>query len=256
MKILTDADIYTNLIPGHAGRGRGYPITFIVVHIQQGLGDLFSYFSNQELDSTMWNPRQGKVERLLNDSDTPWTNGAFSNLNKQNPAIMNLVNKYNPTVDPNGINSNPFSVTVENEGFPNDIMNPDQYARLVGLIAYWCKKHNIPVDRNHIIGHGEIGEHAYCPGAIVERNWDKIITDVKNLLEVKMYNPNPDNKIVSSNLTVATVITNKLVEKKDILRTNMDIFTGAGSTMIIGYGDNYLYVYDPATNVCNAYSKF
>lgn len=60
----------------------------------------------------------------------------------------------------------------------------DQYLASAGLVLYLCKKYNIPVDRQHIMGHQEVATTSHnCPGPY----WDwteymRTITIVRSLI--------------------------------------------------------------------------
>ena len=178
--LITDADIKVELIQGHASRGRGgYQPKLLVVHIQEGLGDIHDFFSGADADSTMWIPINGPIVRYLYDTDTAWTNGRWTNPDVTNPVIAHWYNVLNPI----GQNSNVIALTVELEGYPNYTMTPGQYNNLIGLLAYWSLKWHIPADRDHIVGHYQVGEHKYCPGPIVQTRWAEIVKDVKQLVD-------------------------------------------------------------------------
>jgi hypothetical protein len=126
------------------------------------MNDLYSYFQTVDADSTFWCKRDGQLDRFLNDEDKVWTNGAWSAPNLSNPVIRDLFNR--------GINTNDVSLTVEHQGFANQEITEAQYESTSDLVAYWCRTYNIPCDRNHIVGHYEVGEHKQCPGKAVSIN--------------------------------------------------------------------------------------
>ena len=49
----------------------------------------------------------------------------------------------------------------------------EQYAALAGLVADICKRHEIPLDRDHIIGHDEFSPKKNDPGELFD--WSRII---------------------------------------------------------------------------------
>lgn len=148
------------LITGHAGRGRpgdSKPV-LIVMHVQEGLNDLPSYFANQQADSTFWCQQNGQLVRMLQDTDTAWTNGDWSQPNLDNPVIADLYRR--------GIRSNDVSLTIEHQGYASVGFTQSQITSTAELVAYWCQRWNIPCDRDHIVGHYELGEHKGCPGPL------------------------------------------------------------------------------------------
>jgi N-acetylmuramoyl-L-alanine amidase len=65
-----------------------------------------------------------------------------------------------------GINPNSYCYSIEHEGFSNDPWPEAMRDASAWLIADLAHRHGIPLDRDHILGHGEI--YAYkaqtCPG--------------------------------------------------------------------------------------------
>lgn len=52
---------------------------------------------------------------------------------------------------------NQVAIGIENSGYTHrDDMSEQHYRRLAQLVAYLCRKHSIPMDRHHIIGHNEV----------------------------------------------------------------------------------------------------
>ena len=151
------------------------------MHIQEGMGNLFNDFKNrpegQEADCTIWNPRADseKLYRYLKDEDTAWTNGPWSEpVNHTNPVIQDLFNRR--------ISTNNVSLTIEHEGRPADGLTEAQLNRSADMCAYWCQTWNIPPDRNHIIGHYEVGPHKGCPGS--NYPFDRLVNRVQERLKM------------------------------------------------------------------------
>jgi hypothetical protein len=169
MGVVPKPDIINQLLPGHAGRGRnGRQPQIIVIHTQAGNGNPFGWFQSlgtsgpNAADCTIWNPASvdGKLVRYLYDGDTAWTNGSWTDPNLKNPVLSGLYKA--------GIYSGDVSLTVENEGFST--FTDAQYTRLAQIVAWWSDQYKIPIDRDHIVGHSEIGPHKYCPGANFDFN--------------------------------------------------------------------------------------
>ncbi|MBN9393085.1 MAG: N-acetylmuramoyl-L-alanine amidase [Chloroflexi bacterium] len=172
-----------------AGRGRKrYGVTYqagiIVIHIQEGLNDLPSYFAGILADSTFWVTRVGEKVRMMFDTDEVWTNGDFTEpINHTNRVIQAIFN----LLAPRGINSNVVSLTIENQGFAGQEITDVQYQALAEVCAYWCTKFGWPADREHIVGHYEIGEHKGCPGKAV--SLERLVKMTQQLMNT----PQPTN---------------------------------------------------------------
>lgn len=160
--MLQEPKMSYQLIPGRAGRGRrGFKPRLIVLHIQEGTGPLGKYFAGVDADSTAWVGYLGQAERYLYDTDEAWTDGAWAEpVNHADPAIQAV---YNDTAS-RGMNSNVEALTIEHEGFAGKGLTTAQLETSAQIIAYWCSKWAIPCDRQHIVGHYEVGEHKNCPG--------------------------------------------------------------------------------------------
>jgi len=172
--------IDTQLMAGHAGRGRnGYKPEIITIHTQAGNGNPYGWFMSlgttgaNAADCTIWNPKatNANLVRYIHDSDTPWTNGGWTEpINHANPVLDSLWRR--------GVYSGDVALTVENEG--TQTLNAAQLERLAQLCAWWCGLYKIPADRNHIVGHGEIGPHKACPGFKLE----PLVARVRQIMQV------------------------------------------------------------------------
>jgi hypothetical protein len=171
----------TQPLPGKWGRGRPSNIrpSLITQHIQVGKGNVWGYFNDENVgDSTIWIPQTGdNLYRYLQDSDTPWTNGFWTEpINHANPTIEALYKL-------GGTSSNPYVLTIEHEGFPENFLTASQIELSARQCAYWCDVWQIPCDRNHIVGHYEVGEHKNCPGDNFP--FDKIIARAQEILRME-----------------------------------------------------------------------
>ena len=100
--------------------------------------------------------RDGAVAQLVRNEDIAWHAGVW---------------KYNQ-----------HSIGIEHEGFADDgaWYTDEMFRGSARLTAWCCKRHRIPVDRNHIIGHTEVpGVTKTCPGRPWIRNWDRYIKLVR-----------------------------------------------------------------------------
>jgi hypothetical protein len=166
------------LIPGHAGRGRaGTKPQLIVCHVQEGTNDLYPEFLNRsagrEADCTIWSKQDGTLDRLLYDSDTPWTNGDVSEPDMNSPIIAGLVRA---GVD----NTNAYSYTIEHQGFASIGFTDAQIEGTSKMVAYWCSLNGWVPSRDRVVGHYQVGNHKNCPGP--KFPFDRVITRAKEIL--------------------------------------------------------------------------
>lgn len=166
--------IIDKLLPGKAGRGRpnGLKPVLLVMHIQEGTNDLAEYFKNIDSDCTIWNPPKvaDQLIRLMKDEDTVWTNGRWTEpINHANPVIEDLYKR--------DIHTNDISLTIEHAGFHDKVISDAQLERSADMCAYWCDRWGIAPDRNHIVGHYEVGEHKQCPGPFFP--FDRLVARVR-----------------------------------------------------------------------------
>jgi hypothetical protein len=185
---MQDPTNQTNLIPGHAGRGRdGSRPKLIVLHVQQGFNDLYQEFLNRppgnQADCTIWSKQDGTLVRLLNDTDTPWTNGDVVDPDMGNVIIGGMVLA--------GVsNTNAYSYTIEHQGFADRGFSDAQIESTAKMCAYWCFIRGWTPSRDRIVGHYQVGAHKNCPGPLFP--FDKVIARAKEILggaTVEPYDP-------------------------------------------------------------------
>lgn len=105
----------------------------------------------------------------MEDKDTAWANGI---VNKPNWSIYSA----------KGYNPNRYTVSIEHENYPEDGelgLTEAQYQATLSLHLYLIKLYNIPVDREHIIGHNRIDSvnRPNCPGKYFP--WDRLFKDLR-----------------------------------------------------------------------------
>ena len=111
--------------------------------------------------------RTGKIIQLVKDEDTAWANGG--------------VNKPSWTLY-DGTNPNRYTISIEHEGYGSNggdgNLTEQQYQATLWLHRHLINKWNIPIDRNHIIGHFEIDKinRPNCPGKAFP--WDRLMKDL------------------------------------------------------------------------------
>lgn len=130
---------YTN-----AYREKSYPINRIVVHVVQGTSaSAINWFKNPSANVSAHYVvgSRGGIVQCVHHADVAWHAGNWR--------------------------FNTRSISIEHEGWAGRrrTWTGRMYRASARLAAYCCKRHNIPVDRKHILGHREVpGSTHYCPG--------------------------------------------------------------------------------------------
>jgi len=117
----------------------------IVIHVMDGtLKGTDSWFANSDsqVSSHYGVGLTGEIHQYVNDEDTAWTNGQVSS-----PSFK----LYKP-----GINPNLYTISIEHEGHDLSKAPESQLSASASLIRSIALMHNIPIDRDHIIGHYQI----------------------------------------------------------------------------------------------------
>lgn len=128
-----------------ADRPHDLKINTIVVHVTQGSWssaiDWFNNPSAQVSAHYVVRRSDGKIGQCVREHDIAWHAGNWT--------------------------YNQHSIGIEHEGYADNAntWTDTMIHSSARLTAYLCKKYNIPIDRNHIIGHNEVpGSTHYCPG--------------------------------------------------------------------------------------------
>ena len=143
------------------GRKKYQPIA-IVIHIMEGtLAGTDSWFSNKQakVSAHYGVGRSGEVHQFVDEKNTAWHAGRVTN------PSWSLIKKAGNAVF---INPNYYTVGIEHEGTVDTDWTDAMYESTSTLIAEISKRWNIPIDRNHIIGHHEIYAVKACPGHKVD----------------------------------------------------------------------------------------
>lgn len=136
------------------GRGTFKP-EIIVIHIMAGsIEGTDSWFADpaSQVSAHYGVGYRGEVHKYVNEEDTAWHAGRV-----KNPTFS----LYKP-----GINPNIYTIGIEHEGMNLSVdSTPEQKKASAALIAEISTRWNIPLDRDHIIGHYQIfSDKPYCPG--------------------------------------------------------------------------------------------
>ena len=150
------------------GKGRnGKKIIAIVNHITAGtFPGCLSWMRNPQAKASAHYlvTRQGKIYQMVRDEDTSWHAG--------------FVNR--PTWDLyDGTNPNRYTLGIEHEALAGEGLTEKQYQATLALHRLLVKKHNLPVDTKHILGHYRI-DAVNRPNDPGEKfPWSRLFNDLK-----------------------------------------------------------------------------
>ena len=140
----------------YSNRDRGAPtIDYIIIHIAQGsysgtIGWFQDWRANVSAHYVVG--RAGRVAQCVRNEDIAWHAGNWT---------------YNRK-----------SIGIEHAGYAGQWWTDRTYRSSARLSAYLCRRFNIPVDRQHIRGHGSVpGVATRCPGR--RFNWDRYLRLVR-----------------------------------------------------------------------------
>jgi N-acetylmuramoyl-L-alanine amidase len=143
------------------GRKTWKPIA-IVIHIMEGsLSGTDSWFqsADSKVSAHYGVGRNGEVHQYVQENDSAWHAGRVFTPSWQ------LIQ---PSGDGTYYNPNYYTVGIEHEGDEATVWTDATYAASSSLIRDISTRWNIPLDRNHVIGHHEIYAKKACPGNKVD----------------------------------------------------------------------------------------
>lgn len=133
----------------------GFKPELIVLHISAGsLTSMDSWFSTpgSQASAHYGVAIDGlKVCQYVDESKMAWANGRVNN------PTFSLFKPY--------INPNKYTISIENEGQDLAKAPETQFITLIALIKEIAARWNIPLDREHVIGHFQVDavNRPYCP---------------------------------------------------------------------------------------------
>jgi len=136
----------------------------IVIHIMEGtLNGTDSWFQStiSQVSAHYGIGKTGEVHQYVKESNTAWHAG------RVNLPSWNLIK---PAANGLYINPNYYTIGIEHEGYADTDWTDETYNTSSGLINDISKRWNIPLDRQHVIGHHEIFSLKTCPGNKVDIN--------------------------------------------------------------------------------------
>lgn len=137
--------------PNFAMGRKGYKPDMIVIHIMAGtLKSTDTWFSmiESQVSSHYGVGLNGEIHQYVHEEDTAWANGLVPGWNT-GPTSKFVLSRP-------GVNPNLYSISIEHEGQDLSKNPKEQLEASANLIKDICTRYNIPIDRNHIIGHYEI----------------------------------------------------------------------------------------------------
>jgi len=146
-----------------AGRN-GYTPIAIVIHIMEGtLAGTDSWFGStiSKVSAHYGIGTNGEVHQYVKETDTAWHAG------RVNAPSWSLIK---PASKGNYINPNLYTIGIEHEGNDDTDWTEQMYQSSSSMIAQVSNAWNIPLDRDHIIGHHQIYSLKTCPGSKVDLN--------------------------------------------------------------------------------------
>jgi N-acetyl-anhydromuramyl-L-alanine amidase AmpD len=142
------------------GRG-GYRPEAVVIHIMAGtLVGTDAHFANpgSQVSAHYGIGKQGEIHQYVREEDTAFHAGIVDR-----PTW--------PLIKP-GVNPNSYTIGIEHEGQATDIWTEALKAASAQMVRDVCNRWQIPIDRNHVIGHYQIrASKPNCPAV------DKSIID-------------------------------------------------------------------------------
>lgn len=149
----------------------------VVIHIMEGtLSGTDSWFKNpaSKVSAHYGIGKTGEVHQYVDELNTAWHAG------RVNAPSWQLIK---PASNGLFINPNYYTVGIEHEGNEDSDWTEAMYNSSSEMVRAICSRWNIPIDRNHIIGHHEIYSLKTCPGNKV---------DLNKLVALASNNPVPD----------------------------------------------------------------
>ena len=132
---------------------KGYRPEAIVIHIMDGtLVGTDSWFANttSQVSAHYGIGKNGEVHQYVQESDAAWHAG------RVDVPVWKLIK---PSINPNL-----YTIGIEHEGKPDDVWTDAIKQSSATLIREICQRWQIPINRDHVVGHFEIfSKKPNCP---------------------------------------------------------------------------------------------
>jgi hypothetical protein len=165
--------IWKGPVPNYWAGRNGKNVIAICDHIMQGtLGSTDGWFHNAaaEASSTYGIGTDGTIYQWVKEEDSAWANGVV-NVSGGTPAWLSSLSRQ-------GVNINTVTISIEHAGYTGNAMPEAQYQATLWLHKQIIPKYNIPLDREHIIGHYQVDivNRSGCPGTGFP--WTRLLNDL------------------------------------------------------------------------------
>lgn len=166
--------------PNYMSR-RGWKPDMIVNHVAEGsFYGTISWCCNKNsgVSCHYVSGKNGEIENIVDLDKAAWCNGTDTT----SGAKYDYRRSTNRLVRERRTNANFYTISIEHEGFSYKdgygALTEAQYNAVLNLHKELITKYNIPVDREHIVGHYEIApkEKPNCPGPNFQ--WDRLMADL------------------------------------------------------------------------------
>jgi N-acetyl-anhydromuramyl-L-alanine amidase AmpD/exopolysaccharide biosynthesis protein len=149
---------------------KGHNILAIVNHITAGSRDsAIAWFANtlSQASSHYIVDTDGKIYQMVNEENKAWHAGIVDHPSNKF-VIANMP-----------LNPNLYTIGIEHVNFGGGALTEPQYQATLELQKSLISKYNIPIDRDHILGHYEIDSinRPYCPGKFFP--WNRLMNDLE-----------------------------------------------------------------------------
>lgn len=175
------AIVYPAHVNNYGGYGRVNTPKAIVLHTPEEPADNYEstpvWFANPDASASThyYIDNDGDIYQMVREIDCPWANGNRAGVNRTWKGVKDA---WPPWAEV-GVSLNCQTISVEIEGYAANIdltLTPAQWNRLVEWIKHLSAKYNIPLDRDHIIGHFEVATDRVDPGKTFP--WNKLMEDL------------------------------------------------------------------------------
>lgn len=144
---------------------KGYRPEAVVIHIMDGtLPGTDAWFANptSQVSAHYGIGKSGEVHQYVQENDAAWHAG------RVDAPVWKLIR---PNVNPNL-----YTIGIEHEGKPDEGWTEAMKQSSATLIREICQRWQIPIDRDHVVGHFEIfAKKPNCP-ATNKRILDELVT--------------------------------------------------------------------------------
>ena len=157
---------------------KGYRPEAVVIHIMDGtLSGTDSWFANpaSQVSAHYGIGKNGEAHQYVQEQDSAWHAG------RVDAPVWKFIR---PNVNPNL-----YTIGIEHEGKSEDVWTAAMKQSSADLIREICERWQIPIDRNHVVGHFEIySKKPNCP-ATNKRILDELVALAGQ--QVPSATPNP-----------------------------------------------------------------